>query len=125
MYYIGVVRDLVVSLKQGEGRGDFHDSTIAYCINNESLSSNMDYYNISCLDDTCPTQIVTENVGEFTIPYSVWDCSMSNVVHTVNIYGVNGCGVRSNTATVVVNTKVDKGKECDFITYMEQPCKTF
>lgn len=105
-----MARDLVVSLEVGRSRGDFHESTIVYGIDNESLSSNMDYYVISCLTDTCPTQNVTENFGVFAVPFSAGDCARSNVAHAFNIYGVNRCGVRSNNATGFVVTIVNSGK---------------
>ena len=107
--FIGKMRDLMVSMEEGESRGDFHDSTIVYSINNESLISNMEYYIISCVNDTCPTQNVTENSGVFTIPSSDGDCIRPSVNHTFNIYGVNRCGVRSNIATTSVTTEVNSG----------------
>lgn len=104
------MRDPVVSMTDGRSRGDFHVSTIVYSIDNEAPSSNMDYYIISCLTDTCSTQNVTENFGEFTIPSSPGDCSRSNITHAFNIYGINRCGVRSNNAAAFVSTEVNSGK---------------
>lgn len=101
-------RDIFASLREEQSGADFLDSTIVFSINNDS-ESNMDYYIFSCLSDTCISQNSTDVTGVITISYSSGDCVDSPTLHTVSIYGVNRCGVRSKEITISVYTNVNSG----------------